>query len=159
MLYDPETRVLLRVHPAQAAHLQPSAEPARVQHRASAARVIMIAGQRIALGRSHAGRTVTVLASDTTVTVELGDEEAGVIRRTTTHAVRSVIGQRRGPLTPFPRPRPVHQPGYGCSMDDQRGTEPGSLPAENRRQAAPVESAQSTPAGRLQQLMWAVPLL
>jgi hypothetical protein len=54
----------------------------------------MIAGQKIALGRVHAGQTVTVLASDTTLTVELGDADRRVIPRTTTRPVRSIKGQR-----------------------------------------------------------------
>jgi len=45
--------------------------------------VIMVAGQKIALGRGHAGQTVTVLVSDTTLTVGFGDAETLVINRTT----------------------------------------------------------------------------
>jgi hypothetical protein len=56
--------------------------------------VIMVAGQKIALGRGHAGQTVTVLVSDTTLTVDFGDAETLVINRTTTHPVRSIKGQR-----------------------------------------------------------------
>jgi len=40
-------------------------------------------GWKPALGRTHAGQTVTVLVSDTTLTIELGDGETRVIRRTT----------------------------------------------------------------------------
>jgi hypothetical protein len=109
MFYDPATRVLLRTRPSpvtpeQAARLRgarpagppprPSAEPARVQRRASATGVIMVAGQKIALGRVHAGQTVTVLASDTSLTIDLGDGETQVIPRTTTQPVRSIKGQR-----------------------------------------------------------------
>ncbi len=109
MFYDPATRVLLRtrrspITPDQAARLrgarpagpapQPSAEPVRVQRRASATGVIMIAGQKIALGRVHAGQTATVLASDTTLTIDLGDGETQVIPRTTAQPVRSIKGQR-----------------------------------------------------------------
>lgn len=54
----------------------------------------MVAGQKIALGRIHAGQTVTVLVSDTALTVELGDAETRTIRRTTTQPVRSIKGQR-----------------------------------------------------------------
>jgi hypothetical protein len=54
----------------------------------------MVAGQKIALGRTSAGQTVTVLASDTTLTIELGDGETQVIGRTTTQPVRSIKGQR-----------------------------------------------------------------
>jgi hypothetical protein len=109
MFYDPGTRVLLRTRPnpltpEQAARLRgarpagppprPSAEPARVQRRTSATGVIMVAGQKAALGRTHAGQTVTVLVSGTTLTVEFSDGETRVIHRTTTQPVRSIKGQR-----------------------------------------------------------------
>jgi transposase InsO family protein len=109
MFFDPATRVLLRTRPnpltpAEAARLRgarpagppphPSAEPVRAQRRASATGRIMVAGQKIALGRVHAGQTVTVLASDTTLTIELGDGETMAITRTTTQPVRSIKGQR-----------------------------------------------------------------
>ena len=69
MFYDPATRELLRTRtnpltPEQAKGLRgvrpagppprPSAEPVRVQRRASNTGVIMVAGQKIALGRIHA---------------------------------------------------------------------------------------------------------
>jgi hypothetical protein len=53
-----------------------------VQHRASAIGVIMAAGQKAALGRSHAWQTVTVLVSETTLAIEFGDGDVRVIRRT-----------------------------------------------------------------------------
>ena len=56
--------------------------------------MIMVAGQKTALGRGHAGQTATVLVSDTALTVELGDAETRVIPRTTTQPVRSIKGQR-----------------------------------------------------------------
>ena len=70
------------------------AEPARVQRRASATGVIMVAGQKAALGRIHAGQTVTILVSDPTLTVEFSDGETRAINRTTTQPVRSIKGQR-----------------------------------------------------------------
>ena len=54
----------------------------------------MVAGQKIALGRSCAGQTVTVLASDTTLAIEFPDGETRTIPRTTTQPVRSIKGQR-----------------------------------------------------------------
>jgi hypothetical protein len=54
----------------------------------------MIVGQKIALGRSRKHQTVTVLVFGTTLTVELGDGDIRVIRRTTTQPVRSIKGQR-----------------------------------------------------------------
>ena len=109
MFFDPGTRTLLRTRPnpltpAETARLrgarpagpvpQPSAEPSRVQRRISATGVIMVAGQKIALGRAHAGQTVTVLVSGSTLTVEFGDGETRTVLRTTTQPVRSIKGQR-----------------------------------------------------------------
>ena len=109
MFYDPGSRALLRTRPnpltrEQALRLRgvrpagppprPSAEPIRVQRRASATGVIMVAGQTAALGRSHAGQTVTVHVSDTTLAIEFADGDTRVIRRTTTQPVRSIKGQR-----------------------------------------------------------------
>ena len=109
MFYDLATRELLRTRknpltPEQVKGLRgvrpagppprPSAEPARVQRRASNTGVIMVAGQKIALGRTRKHQTVTVLVSETTLAVELDDEDVRVIRRTTTQPVRSIKGQR-----------------------------------------------------------------
>lgn len=109
MFYDPESRVLLRTRPNpltrdQALRLRgvrpagppprPPTEPIRVQRRVSATGVIMVAGQTAALGRAHAGQTVTVLVSGTTLAIEFTDGDTRVIRRTTTQPVRSIKGQR-----------------------------------------------------------------
>jgi hypothetical protein len=55
---------------------------------------MIVAGLKIALGRTHAGQTVTVLASDTGLTVEHEDGETRAIPRTNTQPVRSIKGQR-----------------------------------------------------------------
>jgi hypothetical protein len=109
MFFDPASRELLRTRhnpltPEQARSLRgarpagppprPAAEPIQVQRRASNTGVIMVAGQKIALGRIHQHQTVTVLVSDTTLTIEFGDGDTRVIRRTTTQPVRSIKGQR-----------------------------------------------------------------
>ena len=109
MFYDLATRELLRTRknpltPEQVKGLRgvrpagppprPSAEPVRVQRRASNTGVIMVVGQKIALGRIHKHQTVTVLVSETTLAVELDDGDIQVIRRTTTQPVRSIKGQR-----------------------------------------------------------------
>jgi hypothetical protein len=73
---------------------RPSTEPIRVHRRASNTGVIMVAGQKIALGRGHAGRTVSIAVSETTLAIELPDDETRVVRRTTEQAVRSTKGQR-----------------------------------------------------------------
>jgi hypothetical protein len=73
---------------------RPSTEPIRVQRRASNTGVIMVAGQKVALGREHRYRTVTVLVSEITLAVELPDAETLVVRRATHQPVRSIKGQR-----------------------------------------------------------------
>ena len=109
MFYDLATRELLRTraNPLTAEQTKglrgvrpagppprPSTEPIRVQRRASNTGVIMVAGQKVALGRVHKHQTVTVLVSETTLAIELDDEEVRVVRRTTTQPVRSIKGQR-----------------------------------------------------------------
>jgi transposase InsO family protein len=109
MFYDLATRELLRTRtnpltPQQVKDLRgarpagppprPSAEPVRVQRRASNTGVIMVVGQKVALGRTYQHQTVTVLVADTTLTVEFDDGDTRVIRRTTTQPVRSIKGQR-----------------------------------------------------------------
>ena len=54
----------------------------------------MVAGQKIALGRLHRHRTLTVTVSETTLAVDLGDGDVKVVRPTTTQPVRSIKGQR-----------------------------------------------------------------
>ena len=105
MFFDPETRELLRTRPSpltwdQARNLRgarpagppprPSTEPVTVQRRASSTGVIMVAGQKIALGRIHAGHVVTVRVSAGTVTIDQAGEDTRTVRRTTTQPVRSI---------------------------------------------------------------------
>ncbi len=109
MFYDLDTRELLRTRPnpltpEQVQRLRglrpagppprPPVEPIRVQRRASNTGVIMVAGQKVALGRINRHRTVTVNVSDTTLAIDLDDGEVKVVRRTTTQPVRSIKGQR-----------------------------------------------------------------
>ena len=109
MFYDVDTRELLRTRknpltPGQVTGLKgqrpagppprPSTEPVRVQRRASATGVIVVAGQKISLGRVHQHQTVTVLVAETTMAIDLGDGDTKVVRRTTTQPVRSIKGQR-----------------------------------------------------------------
>jgi hypothetical protein len=65
-----------------------------VQHRVSATGVIVVCGQKIALGRAHAGQTVTVHVADTTLVIELDEAETRVVRRTTTTPVRNLKADR-----------------------------------------------------------------
>jgi transposase InsO family protein len=109
MFFDPTTRELLRTRPSpltweQACTIRgaspagppprPSAEPITVQRRASNTGVIMVAGQKAALGRIHAGRVVTVRVAEHTLTIDLGGDDTRTIRRTTTQAVRSIKAHR-----------------------------------------------------------------
>jgi hypothetical protein len=97
MFCDPAARVLLRTRPSPLTHAQvdrlrgarpagppprsPS-EPIGVQRRAAATGVIVVCGQKIALGRAHAGQTIAVAVSGTTLAIELDDAETRVVRRT-----------------------------------------------------------------------------
>jgi transposase InsO family protein len=109
MFFDPATRELLRTRPSpltweQACSLQgaspagppprPSTEPITVQRRASNTGIVMVAGQKIALGRIHAGRVVTIHVAEHTVTIDLGGDDVRTIRRTTTQAARSIKAHR-----------------------------------------------------------------
>ena len=82
LFLDPDRRELLRTRPnpltqAQTRRLQgarpagpppiPAQAPIQVQRRVASNGVIMVAGQLIALGRTHAGKVVTVNVTDTTL--------------------------------------------------------------------------------------------
>jgi hypothetical protein len=96
MFFDPETRELLRTRPSpltweQARAMRgarpagppprPSTEPVTAQRRASNTGVIMVARQKITLGRIHAGQVVTVHVAADTITIDL-DDQAAQSRRT-----------------------------------------------------------------------------
>jgi hypothetical protein len=108
MFFDPATRELLRTRTKpltyeQARHLRgarpagppprPRTEPVTVQRRASNSGVIMLAGQKLALGRTHT--TITAHVAEHTITVDLPDDGGQrTYRRTTTQPVRSWKAQR-----------------------------------------------------------------
>jgi hypothetical protein len=109
LFFDPATRELLRtrpnpLEPGEAAKLQqakpvgpvprPSTEPVTVQRRVASNGVLMVAGQKVAVGRQYVQATVTVHVSETTLAIELPDGDTKVVRRTTEQAVRSIKGQR-----------------------------------------------------------------
>ena len=109
MFFDPDTRELLRTRPNplswdQARTLRgarpagppprPSVDPITVHRRASNSGVIMVVGQKIALGRAHAHREVTVHVAEHTITIELDDGGHRTFRRTTTHPVRNHKAQK-----------------------------------------------------------------
>jgi transposase InsO family protein len=109
MFFDPQTRELLRTRPSpltwdQACRLwgaspagpspRPRTEPITAQRVASNTGVIMVAGQKIALGRIHAAQVVTVHVAEHTLTIDLGGDDIRTIRRTTTQPVRSIKAHR-----------------------------------------------------------------
>jgi hypothetical protein len=59
----------------------PSTEPIRVQRRASNTGVIMVAGQKVALGRTHQHQTVSILVCDTILTIQFPEGDGKVVRR------------------------------------------------------------------------------
>lgn len=67
-------------------------EPVRVQRRASNTGVVIVCGQKIALGRTHRHQTITIAVSDTTLAIDLGDGDTTIVRRTTSTPVRSIKG-------------------------------------------------------------------
>ncbi|WP_435847221.1 IS481 family transposase [Streptomyces hygroscopicus] len=68
---------------------RPRVDPVRVQRRVSAVGTVMVCRQVVSLGRTYAGRTVTVHVAESTFTVEL-DGQVRVIQRTTDVPVRHV---------------------------------------------------------------------
>jgi transposase InsO family protein len=109
MIFDPESRELLRTRPSpltwdQARRLRgarpagppprPSTEPVTAQRVASNTGSIMIAGQTIALGRIHAHRIVTVHVTAQTITIDLGGDDTRTVPRTTTAPVRRIKAQQ-----------------------------------------------------------------
>ncbi len=107
--FDPDTRELLRTRPNpltwdQAQRLRgarragpppiPATSPVTVQRRASNSGVIMVVGQKIALGRIHSRKLVSVRVSPDTITIEIGADDIRTIRRTTDQPVRNLQAQR-----------------------------------------------------------------
>jgi transposase InsO family protein len=105
LLFDLDTRQLLRTRPNPLTEKQvlrlrglrpagppprPSLEAVTVQRLADRTGVISVAKQRIGLGRAFARHTLTAHVSETTITVELGDGDTHVTRRTTTMAVVNI---------------------------------------------------------------------
>jgi hypothetical protein len=68
--------------------------PVTAQRVASNTGVIMVAGQKIALGRIHARRIITVHVAADTITIDLASDDTRVVRRTTTQPVRSIKAQQ-----------------------------------------------------------------
>ncbi|WP_433393956.1 IS481 family transposase [Micromonospora sp. KLBMP9576] len=106
--FDLDTRELLRTRPnpltpAEVARLrsarpagpppQPATGPVRVQRRASNSGMVMVVGQKIALGRVHAHKTLTIDVTDTDLAIHC-DDGTRTIRRTTNQPVRNLKASR-----------------------------------------------------------------
>jgi hypothetical protein len=117
LFFDPDTRELLRVRPNPLTYQEarklrgarpagppprPSVQPMTVQRKASNTGVIMVVGQKIALGRVHAHSIVTVQVAEHTITVEYGDGGRRTFRRTTTQPVRCWKAQHPRPTDAQP---------------------------------------------------------
>jgi hypothetical protein len=109
MFYDLDTRELLRtrpnpMRPDEIRRLRgvrpagppprPSVEPVRVQRRPSDTGVVMVCGQKVALGRAHQHQTATIAVSETILAIELDDQEVHVVRRTTALPIRNIKADR-----------------------------------------------------------------
>jgi hypothetical protein len=106
--FDLETRQLLRTRPnpltpADVSRLRgvrpagpppvPSQEPVRVQRRVSTTGVVVVARQTVALGRGHAGKTVTIDVTDTHLVVAC-DDGPRTVRRTNQLPIRNLKANR-----------------------------------------------------------------
>ena len=113
LFFDPETRELLRTRPNPLSYDQarklrgarqagapprPAVEPITVHRRASNSGVIMVVGQKLALGRAHAHAVLTAHVAEHTITVDFVDGGHRTFRRTTDEPVRSWKAQK--PRTP-----------------------------------------------------------
>ena len=109
MFFDPDTRELLRtrknpLRPEQVKRLRgarpagpppaPRSSPSGCSGGPPTAASSWSSAKKVALGRLHQHKTVTVTVSDTTLAIELTDGDIKVVRRTTTQPVRNIKGQR-----------------------------------------------------------------
>jgi transposase InsO family protein len=114
MFFDLDTRQLLRTRPnpltpADISRLrgvrpagpppQAATGPVQVQRRASNSGVVMVVGQKVALGRINAGKTVTIEVTDTQLTIHT-DTGPHNVRRTTDQPVRRIKAHRPRKVDP-----------------------------------------------------------
>jgi transposase InsO family protein len=107
--FDPATRELLRTRPNpltwdQAQRLRgarqagpppvPATSPVTVSRRASNSGVIMVVGQKVALGRIHARQLVSVRVTAGTLIIETGTDDIRTVPRTTNQPIRNLKAQR-----------------------------------------------------------------
>ena len=85
-------------------------EPIRDQRRVASNGILMVAGQKVAIGRPFKHTTPHRAGLQTTLAIELPRGETRVFRRTTDDAGVASKDSGHGPLTPqFPRPDVAHQ--------------------------------------------------
>jgi hypothetical protein len=70
-----------------------------VQRRASNSGVVMVVGQKIALGRVHAGKTVTIDVTDTQLAIHC-DDGVRTVRRATDQPVTRIKARRPRKVEP-----------------------------------------------------------
>jgi transposase InsO family protein len=114
MFFDLQTRELLRTRPnpltpAEILRLrsarpagpppEPRTGPITVQRRASNSGVVMVVGQKIALGRVHAHKTVTIDVTDTHLAIHC-DDGTRTVRRTTDQPIRNIKANRPRKVDP-----------------------------------------------------------
>jgi len=114
MFFDPDTRELLRTRPnpltgPEVLRLrsarpagpppQPATGPVTVQRRASNTGIVMVVGQKIALGRVHAGKTVTIDVTETELVIRC-DDGSRTVRRTTDQPVTRIKAHRPRKIGP-----------------------------------------------------------
>jgi transposase InsO family protein len=94
----------------------PPSQPPRAMRRVPADGVTMVAGQRLSVGRSHAGKTITIVIEDTVFRVLHGDIELSTHARTSDKPVTRYKAHARrtslaAPSLASPEPvRPVQKP-------------------------------------------------
>jgi hypothetical protein len=111
--FDLDTRQLLRTRPnpltaADISRLRgvrpagpppvPSHHPVQVQRRASNPGVVMVVGQKIALGRGQAGKTVTIEVTDTDLVIAC-DDGPRTVRHSNQQPIRNVKAGRPRKVT------------------------------------------------------------
>jgi hypothetical protein len=72
---------------------QPRTDPVQVQRRASNSGVVMVAWQKVALGRIHAGKTITIDVAETELVFHCDDGDR-TVRRTNNRPVTRIKAHR-----------------------------------------------------------------
>jgi hypothetical protein len=89
---------------------RPRTDPVTVTCRASNSGIVMVAGQKIAIGCAHPHGLVTVHVAEHTITIDFDDGGRPTYRRATTGGGPQRQGSKGLP-TQFPTPNVNHHPG------------------------------------------------